>query len=125
MAATPSRPITSSTAAAVERAASNAALGKQRSMKPRHWASACGMEEITFTSSGFVPGRASNRCSMGRTISLLRASLVSWMRTSSVSVTEPSRLFSIGTIPSSAMPESMAAATALMLTKGRCCASGS
>src|SRR2546426_12798191 len=39
-------------------------------------------------------------------------------RTSSVSVTDPSRLFSIGTIPRSAIPESTALATAVMLAIG-------
>jgi len=48
-----------------------------------------------------------------------------WIRRSKVSVTDPSRLFSMGTMPWSAMPVSTALTTAVMLLMGMSCALGS
>ena len=106
MAAASSRVITSSTAEAVESEASIVAFGKQRSMKPRHWATAIGIERITLTSAAPTPGLARRNISIVRTISLrMKIGFVLWISRSSVSGTAPSRLFSIGRTPWSASPD--------------------
>ena len=106
MAAASLRDITSSTAAAVESAASISAFGKQRSMKPRHWATAIGIERITLMSAAPTPGFARRYISIVRTISLrMKIGFGVWISRSSVSGTAPSRLFSIGRTPWSARPD--------------------
>ena len=106
------------TAPEVESAACSRARGSFASRKPRHWASADGCDITTSISWRRVPFAATRHCSMGSTSSALMRTLSAWRRASSVSLTAPSRLFSIGAMPCSTSPRATAETTAPFDARG-------
>ena len=79
--------------------------------QPRHCAIACGNDTTVFMSASATPGRAHRLSDTGRSISRWISSSLSNASVSSVTDTEPSIMFSIGTTPPSASPRSTAAIT--------------
>ena len=113
---------TSRAASAVELDACTSTPGSLVASQSRHWALAWGMETTVFTSDSFVPGLTHRLRSTGTTISrwMNRCSDASKASVSSVSFTDPSMAFSIGTTPSSARPESTSKIVSAIDRMGTC-----
>ena len=104
---------TSRAASAVELAACTSTPGSFRASQSRHWALAWGIDTTAVTSARRVPGRAQRCMSIGSTTSrwMTRSSDASKASVSSVTLTEPSMAFSMGTTPRSARPWSTSVMT--------------
>ena len=108
----------SSTALELLNEATSSACGRFLPRYSLHWLNDWGCENTTSISSKETGSLALRHCFMGTIVSPVIIKSESWINKSTVNVTAPSILFSIGTTPSSAPPAATTLATMGMDSTG-------